>query len=83
MPPVFCTGSMITMATVSGPASTIARSTSSAQASEQADCWAQNPQRYRLVLAALRAQGSSGSNGSRMPGMPVMLSAPKVVPWYA
>ena len=36
-----------------------------------------------LVLAALTAEEKSGSNGSRMAGIPVMLKAPRVVPWYA
>jgi len=36
-----------------------------------------------FVLRIFTAVGSSGSNGSRSAGMPVMESAPSEVPWYA
>ena len=35
------------------------------------------------MLATLIAPGTSGSNGARTSGMPVIDSAPIVVPWYA
>ena len=39
--------------------------------------------RYRLVLGTCEAPGVRGSNGVRTDGIPVMASAPRVVPWYA
>ena len=35
------------------------------------------------MLETCRTSGTSGWNGSRMPGTPVSESAPNVVPWYA
>ena len=35
------------------------------------------------MLHTCKAPGVSGSNGARNAGMPVMASAPSVVPWYA
>ena len=38
---------------------------------------------YRFVLRTWRTSGTSGSNGSRIAGIPLIDSAPIVVPWYA
>ena len=40
-------------------------------------------QRYSLVFGTWCAPGTSGSNGVRSGVIPVIESAPKVVPWYA
>lgn len=59
----------------------MARAISSAHVSVQAGRSAQAQHRYRLVFITLRAPGTSGSKASRAAGMPVMDSAPTVVPW--
>ena len=80
-PPAFCTGSRNTAATVSGPARRICVSMSSAHARVQAGASAHQEQRNRLVLAARLPPGTSGSNGFRRAGMPVIDRAPIDVPW--
>jgi hypothetical protein len=78
-PPAFCTGSAISIATVSAPSCAITDSISlrSARVSA-APC---SSRRNALVLATCRVSTAGRPNGSLNPGTPVNESAPSVTPW--
>jgi hypothetical protein len=74
---------MITIATVSGPAASIASSSSSSSRRTNSSSVSSGGRWYRFVFRTWITSGTSGSNGSRSAGMPLIESAPMVVPWYA
>ena len=82
-PPEFCTGSRKTAATVSGPSNSMASAIRSAAHRPKAFSSSRrcSGARYMLVFGTLNAPGTSGSNISLAPGMPVIESAPCGVPW--
>ena len=69
----------MTAATVSGPSNRIASSIASAAQSGSRSAG----QRYEFVFGTWRPLGTSGSKVERSAVMPVAVSAPNVVPWYA
>ena len=74
---------MWTRQTVSGPIISIVRSSSASRSAVNSSSLSPSGRRYRFVLRTFRTSGRSGSNGTRIAGIPVSESAPSVVPWYA
>ena len=81
-PPEFWIGSTKIAATVSGSSKRIISSARlAAQIPNSSSVLNEDGARYQLVFGILNVEGTSGSNIFFMAGIPVIESAPWLVPW--